>query len=227
MPFALVAANSVARDEVAIAVGHSRYDGGHLGLIIHAAKDGPHVLHLAWHKDVQFNKIPDELKQCWMFHTLDLPSSTAKQVVAFIRAVAAKNPKICYGINFLAANGSFQPNGSYKAPKGSDGLTCASFVVEVLRGASVKLLQLETWDESTANTEWGNRVCDDLGRSGVDPEHIQAVRDNIKGLRLMPFEAAAAVEMGRQAWPVSFNDVQGPAHAVAAQLIAFCPAPRG
>lgn len=162
-------------DQVAIALSHSSFGGGHLGVAFHDKDKTPRLLHLAWHTDLRLEAIPDQVQQCWINQILDLPPAASKGVVAFVRAVAKRMPTIKYGINALAARNSFVTPG-YSPPKGSDGLTCASFVAEVLRGAKVPLVKIESWEESDKNRHWGEAVCLALQRTGVDQGHVNLVR---------------------------------------------------
>ncbi|MDE3186535.1 MAG: hypothetical protein KGM96_03290 [Acidobacteriota bacterium] len=210
-------------EQVAIAVSHSPMGAGHIGIGFHAAKSGPQVLHLAWHRKLEVDDVPAELKQCWAAEPFDMPHLAAKQLVAFVRAVAKRGATINYAIDFIASKGSFDPNGTYRPPKGSSGLTCASFVLEVFRGGSIPLVQIDTWREDPANVSWGNAVCDWLARD-ADPDHVAAVRKSVRGLRLRPFEVAGACRLTKTARPASFDAVQGPAAQIEAELPKICPA---
>jgi hypothetical protein len=166
--------------------------------------------------------IPDGLKACWAACVLGIPPSASKQLVAFVRAIATRAVAINYAVDFVAAKGSFSINGKYKPPKNSYGLTCASFVVEALRGGMVDLVNEVTWREEPANVAWGHAVCDALAKT-ADPDHVASVRKSVNGLRLRPFEVAGACELGSAKWPVNFDDVQGPAAKVSAELLPICP----
>ena len=213
------------REQVAIAVCHSHFGSGHVGLGFHSAKSGPQVLHLAWHLRLEVHDIPAGLKTCWAAFAIAIPPMASKQVVALVRAVARRGASISYGLDFLAARGSFSANGNYKAPKGSDGLTCASFVVEVLRAAMVSLVNLPTWRSDPLNVAWGNKVCSQLVAQGAD--HIEAVQKNVTGLRLTPFEVAGAAQLGAAAWPAEFDQVQAPAAEIERQFKARLIKPPG
>ncbi|QDQ25640.1 hypothetical protein FNU76_04315 [Chitinimonas arctica] len=212
-------------DQVVIAISHSDFGGGHIGIGFHTAKAGAKIMHLAWHHRLEMQEIPDfSRKSCWAADVLVIPPLASKQLVAFIRAVATKCPKISYGINFLAARGSFQANASYKPPKGSDGLTCATFVIEVLRAGKVNLINGDTWMPTPQNVSWGNNVCA-LLEKWADAEHVDAVKRNINGLRIRPFEVAGAAQLGYKKWPVDFQGTQQPASDAENQLPQICPPP--
>ena len=168
MAFANLTAVAFSRDQVAIAVTNTDFGSdGHIGIGFHSAKAGPKVLHLAWHQMLRVDSVPSDLKRCWAANPLEMPQSASKQLVALIRSIAARGPSINYGIDFVAAKNSFTANGTYKPGKRSDGLTCASFVVEVLRAGAVKLVNEHTWKDLPENIEWGNAVCKALAASKV------------------------------------------------------------
>lgn len=209
--------------QLAIAVSHSNMGAGHIGLGFHSAKEGPKVLHLAWHRRLDVDVIPNDLRACWAATPLGVPPIASKQLVALVRAVASRRAMIGYGINFSAARGSFDSSGRYKPSKNSDGLTCATFVVEVLRAGMVDLVKGESWRGDVANEAWGHAVCDELERS-ADAEHVAVVRKNVNGLRMRPFEVAGAAQLGSSKWPADFDSVQMPAKEIEDQLALVCPA---
>jgi hypothetical protein len=209
-------------DQVAIAVSHSALGAGHLGICFHSAQKTPQLMHLAWHQKLLVDAVPDGLQDmCWIASALQVPKVLSKQLVAYVRAVASRSPKINYGIHFLAAQKSFAANGSYKPPKGSDGLTCSSFVVEVLRGAGIHLVRSETWQADPSNIAWGEAVCTYLART-ADADHVASVRKNISGLRLRPYEVAGTAQLDYKLWPVHFDQAQQPARDVESRLHQVC-----
>lgn len=188
----------IAEQEVAVTLTHSMLDGGHLGLAFHT-EEGPRVLHLAWHKDIRLDCFGTDP---WLASKLAVPNAAGMQIVAILRMTADQKPPIQYGINLLAAKGSFSLLGGYEAPEGSDGLTCATFVTEHLAGAGIRLVDEDTWPETEANKEWGKTVCQILKHTGADESHVATVRANTQGLRLRPFEVAGVSTLESTKWPV-------------------------
>lgn len=221
MAYSPLCQSAFSNEQIAIAVSHSSFNGGHTGIAFHSSKNGPQVLHLAWHQKITLESIPVELKACWIADPLPAPPSASKQVVAFVRAVATRLPKINYAVDFISSKGAFDSNGHYKPPKGSKGLTCASFVVELLRACRIDLIQEKSWVSDPANTVWANEVCEYLEKT--DPAHASEVRKTVQGLRLIPFEVAGASSNGPKCWPVNFSDAQRFAVPVREQLTAICP----
>lgn len=220
MSFAPLVPVQFSVDQVAVALSHSPLGGGHLGLAFYDKDKVPHLLHLAWHTDLRLDKIPDDIRSCWIATILDLPPAASRAVVAFVRSIAKRRPLIKYGINVIAAKDSFAKQ-SYKPPKGSDGLTCASFVYALLRGARINLVKIETWEESEKNREWGRTVCDSLEKT--DPDHAALVRKNINGLRLRPYELAGAAGLKPKELPLDFKSAQPLADSAEAVLNQHCP----
>ncbi|MDF5776544.1 hypothetical protein [Pseudomonas syringae] len=208
--------------ELAIALFHSDLGGGHLGIIFNEKQNKLKVMELGWHHVFYVSDIPH--RRCGIAIPVALPPNAGKSVIAVVRAVSRKKPKIPYGIDFVASKGSFLGT-TYTPPKGSDGLTCASFVLEVLRSAAVPLIQEETWTECDANREWAADVIRLLRHHGADDRHVAAVEKNVRGLRLIPFELAAAAALPLDDRPASFADVQGIAGDLRIQLNSACPAP--
>ncbi|WP_110946540.1 hypothetical protein [Pseudomonas bohemica] len=136
MAFGNVNNVALSEHEIAIALFHSDLGGGHLGIIFNEKGNELKVMELGWHHTFYVSDIPH--RKCGIAIPLALPPKAGKSVVAVVRAISRKKPKISYGIDFIASKGSFVGS-VYSPPKGSDGLTCSSFVLEVLRSAAVLL----------------------------------------------------------------------------------------
>jgi hypothetical protein len=220
MAFGTVNNVVLSEDEIALALFHSTLGGGHLGIIFNEKGNQLKVMELGWHHTFYVSDIPH--RSCGIAIPLTLPPKAGKSVVATVRAVSRKKPKISYGIDFIASKGSFVGS-VYTPPKGSDGLTCSSFVLEVLRSAAVPLIQEQTWTASDANREWAATVISFLRDSGADAKHVDAVERGVSGLRLVPFELAAAASMPLEQRPASYSDVQAIAGELRNQLNTACP----
>lgn len=208
--------------EIALALFHSDLGGGHLGIVFNEKGNRLKLLELGWHHKLFVKDLP--LPKCGIAIPIALPPAASKGVVAVVRAISRKLPKISYGIDFIASKGSFAGS-VYSAPRGSAGLTCASFVLEVLRTAGVPMILEETWRESDLNRDWGNEVVRILEEHGADHKHVAAVRQGINGLRLIPFELAAAATLPLNERPAAFESVQEIAAELRNQLTRICPLP--
>lgn len=205
---------------IALALFHSDLGGGHLGILFNEKGNTLRLLELGWHHKLLVSDLP--LLKCGIAIPLALPPSAGKGVVAVVRAISRKLPKISYGIDFIASKGSF--NGSvYLPPKGSNGLTCASFVLEVMRTAAVLLIHEESWEPSSSNAEWAAEVVKLLREYGADDKHIEAVEKGMSRLRLIPFELAAAATLPVEQRPATYNAVQQIAGELRNHLNRICP----
>lgn len=220
MVFGTVKNLTLTENEIALALFHSDFGGGHLGIIFIEKGNELKVMELGWHHAFYVTDIPDG--RCGIAIPIALPPSAGKSVVAVVRAVSRKKPKISYGIDFIASKGSFIGT-KYAPPKGSDGLTCASFVLEVLRSAAVPLIREETWTANNANRQWAADVISLLRKKGADEKHVTSVEKNANGLRLIPFELAAAATLPLNDRPASYTDVQEIAIDLQGQLGRACP----
>ncbi len=205
MPYCSTREFTFSKDQLAIGFTSSSMGGGHIGIGFHSAKEGPKLLHLCAHLQLQTDDFPPSTPACWIATTVELPEVASKQLVAIVRAISTRLPEINYGINFLAAPGSFNENGRYKPPKGSDGLTCATFVSTIFRDLRFPLVTETTWQPHQKNIAWGENVYNWLAANKVDPDHLKAVKGSIKGLRIRPDEVAAAADMPLTDRPITFE----------------------
>lgn len=157
-------------------------------------------------------------KVCWIATVVDLPDAVSKVVVGIARAVSKRAPKIHFGIDFIAAKGSFDSNGAYRPPKGSHGLTCASFVNELFGAAAVPLVEEATWESKADYEEWRANVVALLRQHKADESHIEAVLKSSCGIRLCPEELAASAASAMVERPMTFKRAQELAPEVMAVL---------
>ena len=214
---------SIEPGQIAVGLTHGDF-GAHVGLIFHSAKDGLKLLHLRFHLDLVAEHYPPAF-QCWIGTIPDLHKTNAKFLVGIARKIATRPPSIKFGINAFKANGSFDSNGRYHAPKGSDGLTCASFVAQLFRAYAIDLVDIQSWHERPEDVEWGNAVCDLLKKKGATDDHVAAVRGNINGIRLRAEEVAFAADVPSKERPVKFTEASIGGGGTIKKLQEVCPAP--
>jgi len=218
------------QDELVVAICRGATPEGHTGLAFFDESNGLIVCHLVDHRALRLDAARPE----WLIQRLGLGPLIGKQLVAYAREVvkwASQLNNIDYGVDFLAARGSFLAGGEYVPPLGEPGLTCASFVVEVLRGMQVELVDERTWKPTLYNADWQESVADIFARRAAAAEvqnrfhdarvcraRVAAISKPLTGLRLMPTEVIGAASMGRPAWPVTFEDVQPAAQNVRDRL---------
>jgi hypothetical protein len=221
MPLSRLTQLAFDREQVAIAVSDGRF-GAHIGIAYHAADERLSLLHLFGHLVVRADFVSD-VTQCWAACVVELPLVLGKQFVAIVRAIANKPPKIPYGLNLVAASGSFDSSGAYSPPPGSDGLTCASFVSEIFSATGLNLVDLTTWPSNLENLEWGNSVIKSLEEQGASKEHLATLGLTNQGLRLHPFEVAAAANSPYTNWPLDFTKARAGMAGIEIGHRRICP----
>lgn len=212
------------KSELAIGIARGRF-GGHAGIAFQSAKDGLQILHLRWHRKLAVEPY-NATNDCWIVCKLEIPSSLAVQLVGIVRAVAKRLPQINYAVDSIAGKGSFDSNGTYKPPRGSVGLTCASFVTEVFRAGKAPLLREETWTSTEANVLWAKQVVALLRELKVDSHHIAAVEKSINGIRIRPEEVGAAATLPFRSRAADFETLNAISPHVMATLDVQCPVAR-
>lgn len=224
MAFVNTTALAFSKEQIVIGLTHGAF-GSHIGLAFHSAKEGVQLLHLRFHRDISSDPFPVENK-CWIITVPEVHKTNSKILIGIVRALANRKPTINFGINLFKTNGSFDANGRYTAPRGSDGLTCATFISEIFRAAGLPLVRNDTWETRDSDVAWGDEVCNLLKTKGnASDEHIAAVRANINGLRLRPEEVAFAADQPSRFRPMAFAEASGGGATVMTTLHIACPLP--
>jgi hypothetical protein len=221
MAFDALVSLQLAQEDVAIALTTSALAGSHIGIAFVQANGDVEVTQLAFDQLVRTEQI-SALKDCWIGTVVEIPQPAGAYLAAIVRQVALRKPPIRYGINFLAARGSFQ-GPEYAPPPNSDGLTCASFVAELFRAVSLPLVNDSTWEEDDENLAWGQKVVAMLQQHKVHPDHIADVQKNISKLRLQPQELGAAGDAPFADRPMGYAVAHPGGTAVMKELTRLCP----
>ncbi len=215
---------AIKNNQIAVALGHGLL-GGHAGIVFHAAKEGMFLLHLRFHNDLALEPFPRN-DNGWLGCVVDLPPHASTHFVGMLRSLSKKKPKIGYGLNILFGQNAFDDKNRYRPPAGHDGLTCATFIVELFKSAGLPLIELTSWDTSPANLCWGEAICCLLTvMHPSEIEHIAAVKRSNSGMRVTPEEVAAAADMPYGKRPVHFHSLARQALTVAELVAATCTKP--
>lgn len=72
------------------------------------------------------------------------------------------------------------------------GLTCATFIVELFNELGIPFINVGTWKVRSGDTEWAERILEVISHS-MSPEHVEAQRNRIgHTVRVRPADIAAA-----------------------------------
>ena len=182
---------------VAVGVSYNRgRDQWHAALVYGTELLPPRCLHLASDRDLRDVNLDDEdlgwpLRYAWV--ELRLPGETARAIAQLCRQAArrvrSRGQEVRYGIRHHL--GRFDAEtGAYLPAAGERGLTCATCVLALCRGAQVELVDIAAWPAREEDGPWIKRVVDSLRRS--DPTHAAAVESDGLCARFRPTEVAAA-----------------------------------
>jgi hypothetical protein len=95
-----------------------------------------------------------------------------------------------------------EPTGEFFPPPLGKGLTCATFILAVLRGHGLLPVDETTWLPRAEDVDWQTAIIEDLEASGAEQDHIEAVRNDIGAKRFRPAEVVGAVIEADSHWPV-------------------------
>lgn len=183
----------------------------HCGVLYQAPDGSTWITHLAWNYALRSSAVPPDY--CWMPTTLDEPN--CKLLAVLTERIRTADPAIPYGLD--AEGISFdRETGAIELGRSGKGLTCAVFILALLRTHGLTLLEEGSWP-SEANIEWQERIVATLRESS--PDHAAAVEADIGCRRFSPGEVVGASAI--ENWPVPFADAAAASLEVEAQLPAF------
>jgi hypothetical protein len=162
----------------------------HVGLLYKIEKSPAFICHLAWHC-MLLNELPDT-SYAWIQSELD---ETNRQVIALaVAAMAERNDvKISYSTIY---EGIYFKKGTLTYTRGqpADGLTCATFVLEIFATFGIDLLERSSWPRRSADDEWQLEIVRRLeawGQNRGDQDvalQVEAIRSRPLGVRYRPEE---------------------------------------
>lgn len=175
---------------VAIAIKAVDPSQRHMG-ILHKGSGSQEalLLNLAWHHDLKNEAPTDE----YLWIESNIHARRALQLAALCRKIWRSNDS---GIPFAFSvpNDCFDTaTGKFLLGPTRFGLTCATFVIAVFRGAGIHLMKLDTWPARDDDVEWQRQIVKALrSRPGASNDHIEAIESEIGCVRFRPEEVAGA-----------------------------------
>ncbi|MGJ0430616.1 hypothetical protein [Methylobacter sp.] len=168
-----------------------RLNQQHIGLLYRDANNDLCLLHLAWHLDLRKNN-PD-IRYLWLDIHLD-PINKIHLATICEMIYESNQEGIPYGICIdgtgLSKDGVFSSDENYA------GLTCATFVIQVLHSQGIYIIDLEKWKHKKADKCWQLQILQNL-QNIASKEHIQYQRKKIQegAARFKPEEVAVAASL--------------------------------
>lgn len=184
---------------VAIAVRRTASKSWHTGIVYREADDSEaRLLHLYADRDLRSDpfdgQAPPGDKYVWVLPPL-LDRETVNRVVLACRSVARRidgvdGTDIRFAVRYNL--GRFDPDsGEYVQAEGELGLTCATCVLAVFRGAEVDLIDIPSWPPREEDRPWFDELVEGLRNDG-DRAHAERVAKDGLCARFRPLEVAGA-----------------------------------
>ncbi len=194
---------SAAQPEVVwFAIGLRKPDGGHCGLIYES--EGRKYLHFAWDRRLLRESSPPA--DSILLVNTDL-TETNKKILALIAEAIFEHPSshdIPYSLDYMGVEFDAVTNEFRDAGVGT-GLSCATFVVAVLKRAGFRLMDVATWQSDAADGAMKAYVIKRLTESyGEGHPHIEAMKAQTDLFRIRPLDVAGAGEVPSETWPAEF-----------------------
>ena len=184
----------------------------HAGMLHRAGTETVRMLDLAW--DHWLRNSPPSNECAWV--QLDLPVERLLSIAAMCRRIAKLHARLGGGLPyaFRYQETTFSANGAVLLGKTEHGLTCATFVLAVLRSTGVELLDFAGWPHRDEDVIRHRELLAMLqSDSRVAEEHVAAVVAEVSCVRYRPEEVVGAASFADL--PVTFVDAQAAAGRIA------------
>jgi len=200
---------------VVVAILKTSHGNFHVGLLYrNPSTREPVVLHHPWHR-TPLQEDPDTSRYAWVENKLS--PLIARLIVARCRAVFEKNKEgLAYAFQYSAET-HFNGDGLLVSGKGNHGLTCATFILAVLNGCGIKILDESNWPHSSSDDPWAQEILAWLER--FDPDHTALLGQCTEAwARFCPEDVAAASGLPIRSPPPGRAQVEPHGKAIAGQL---------
>lgn len=210
-PFNDVRALGVAVRSVPALSPDDQY-GLHSGLLYKIDGGFPRISHLAWHFQLKDDPVADP----YLWADVGLDTNNSRIIAAWLALRQTSPSNIPYGID--AAGSCFdKTTREFLPPPLGKGLTCATYIVAVLKSLGFPLLLEDTWPTDRASDHsWQRAVIDTLKNTGAGEDYVDAAQKDVGAKRYRPAEVVGSAT--RAPWPVAFQDAAALASAVIADV---------
>ena len=155
----------------------------------------PRLLHLAAHRDLRDNE-PDD-KYLWMDLGDSFDEIDRAIICAHVQKISQANngDAVFYGFDL---NGKYidPETGTFQSSMAAIGLTCSTFILEVMYSCGFELIQRDTWPKShKPDIKWQQKMIEIfLERPGVPLAFLERQKKNVGNRRYLPEEVAASTQ---------------------------------
>ena len=192
-----------------VGVAIMRHAGGlHCAFLCRPDDENPMLVHLAWHHELR-RDAPDD-RYLWADFA-ELEFEDRRALVAYLSLIDATGD-LPYGLNSEGI--SFDPNtGRLQPHPEGRGMTCATFILSVLRAFDHDVVDADTWVIGRpGDAEWQALIVGSLSQNY--PEQAAAVAGDLGCVRFRPDEVVGSA--ARPGWP---HDMAG-AEALGAEVLS-------
>lgn len=135
----------------------------------------------------------------------DLHKVHKKGVCALIKNIVFRNKNgLPYG--FDSDGHSFSKDGLYNKSSNGEGLTCATFIMDVLSCLNFNMIDKYDWPSREEDEEWKKDIIEML-KKHASKGHVKALEGESLIYRFRPEEVAAAFSIGSKDWPAKYEDI--------------------
>lgn len=173
----------------------------HAGMLHRAEGEVVNMLDLA--SDHWLRNSPPSSKYAWV--QLELPAIRLLSVAAMCRRIAKLYAKTPGGLPyaFRYKETAFRGDGKLLLGKTEHGLTCATFILAVLKSAGIELLKLSEWHLRDGDVARHRELLAMLqGDPSVARDHVDKIAEEVSCVRYRPEEVVGAASSAEL--PVSF-----------------------
>lgn len=195
----------------------------HIGLIYLSKDNEQKFLHLAWHQHLH-NSIPDPEK--YFVANFDVEQIEKIHLATYCALVYEQNKNgISYNFDFDGS--TFNDQGLFVKQDPYSGLTCATFVLQVLSSQAYNLLDIKNWISREEDKSWQKKILKSLiqyvPKNYYTNKYLSDILQKIEYglLRFKPEEVAAAAVLF-DGVPKKQQDLQEVSQEIVKEIVDYC-----
>ena len=204
---------------VAIACFINHWGGLHVTFLYKREDDTTWLCDVAWNLVSRNEPVDEAADLCWV--NINKRPEILDFVAEALQLMGQNFGLIPYDVRFSAEEDYFDPTTwSYK--REMPGLTCATFIMAVLKNFKLNLFSVPTWPGRSEDRPALEHLISELEMRGVDSKRIEEMRLNHDNIRFRPEEVCGSVSEAN--WPVPFEIAQQLGTTLATTVRARQPA---